>query len=420
MIETCEVTYDVWDMALKRLDISAELLGLDKGLVDYLKKPRKIVEVSIPVKMDNGSLHIFTGYRVQHNINRGPAKGGIRYHPDVSLDEMKALAMIMTWKCAVVEIPYGGAKGGVECDPRFLSNNELERLTRRYTFELIPFIGPEKDIPAPDVGTNQQIMAWIMDTYSTDKGFSVPGVVTGKPISLGGSLGREGATARGCVFTILKTIEKLNLPKSGLRAVIQGFGNVGGNAAKFLHDLGFKIIAASDVDGGVFNPNGLDIPALIKFSKENPSICEYRGGDKITNEELLKTPCDVLIPAAIENQITEKNAPSIKTVILAEGANAPTTPEADPILLDNGVFIIPDLLCNAGGVTVSYFEWVQDIQAFFWNESEVNIKLKQIMEKAFERVYQRSKDEKIDMRTAAYLIAVSSVAEATRIRGIYP
>ncbi|MCL5985622.1 MAG: Glu/Leu/Phe/Val dehydrogenase [Actinobacteria bacterium] len=407
-------------MALKRLDISAELLGLDKGLVDYLKKPRKIVEVSIPVKMDNGSLHIFTGYRVQHNINRGPAKGGIRYHPDVSLDEMKALAMIMTWKCAVVEIPYGGAKGGVECDPRFLSNNELERLTRRYTFELIPFIGPEKDIPAPDVGTNQQIMAWIMDTYSTDKGFSVPGVVTGKPISLGGSLGREGATARGCVFTILKTIEKLNLPKSGLRAVIQGFGNVGGNAAKFLHDLGFKIIAASDVDGGVFNPNGLDIPALIKFSKENPSICEYRGGDKITNEELLKTPCDVLIPAAIENQITEKNAPSIKTVILAEGANAPTTPEADPILLDNGVFIIPDLLCNAGGVTVSYFEWVQDIQAFFWNESEVNIKLKQIMEKAFERVYQRSKDEKIDMRTAAYLIAVSSVAEATRIRGIYP
>ncbi len=408
------------EMALSRLDATMEILGLDTGMQKYLREPRKIVEVAIPVKMDSGAIEIFKGYRVQHDTNRGPAKGGIRYHQDVTLGEVKALAMLMTWKCAVVGIPFGGAKGGVVFDPSKVSLAELERLTRRYIFEIIDSIGPDKDIPAPDVGTNAQVMAWILDTYSMDKGHSVPGVVTGKPISLGGSQGREDATSRGAVYTILSSLKVLGINKPCLDIVVQGFGNVGSNAAKILFDMGHKIIGLSDVTGAISNPAGIDPYKVADHIKTGKTLASYPQAQSIARDAIFEIECDVLIPAALENQITASNAAGIKTKIIAEGANGPITPDADPILAASNIFIIPDVLCNAGGVTVSYFEWVQGNLAYFWGKREVNLKLRDIMEKAFYDVYNVSKARKVDMRTAASLIAVERVAEAVRLRGIYP
>lgn len=411
---------NMWEMTLARLDGTMDALGLKMGLQKYLREPRKIIEVKIPVKMDNGNIEIFKGYRVQHDTNRGPAKGGIRYHQDVTLDEIKALAMLMTWKCAVVNIPFGGAKGGVIVDPSKVSRKELEHITRRYTFEIIDNIGPDRDIPAPDVGTNAQIMAWILDTYSMDKGHSVPGVVTGKPISLGGSQGREEATSRGAVYTILSTLKVLGIDTPGLKVVVQGFGNVGSNCAKILCDLGHKIIAISDVTGTLYNPKGIDPFKLSDHIKNGNSLASYSEAEKLEGSKIFDIECDILIPAALENQITAANAPGIKAKIIAEGANGPVTPDAEKILLENKIFMIPDVLCNAGGVTVSYFEWVQGNLAYFWGKREVNLKLRDIMEKAFYDVYNMAKNKKIDMRTAASMIAVDRVAEAVNLRGIYP
>jgi len=411
---------NIWEMTLNRLDYTMDMLGLKKGLQKYLREPRRIIEVRIPVKMDSGTIEIFKGYRVQHNTNRGPAKGGIRYHQDVTLDEIKALAMLMTWKCAVVNIPFGGAKGGVVVDPSKVSQNELEHITRRYTFEIIEDIGPAKDIPAPDVGTNAQIMAWIMDTYSMDKGHAVPGVVTGKPIALGGSQGREDATSRGCVYTILSTLKMLGIDTPDLRVVVQGFGNVGSNCAKIMRDLGYKIVGVSDISGGLYNPKGLDPYKISENIKKGNTLISYNDAEKIDGSKIFDIECDILIPAALENQITSANASNIKTRIIAEGANGPVTPDAEKILLENGIFIIPDVLCNAGGVTVSYFEWVQGNLAYFWGKREVNLKLRDIMEKAFYDVYNMHKEKKIDMRKVASLIAVGRVAEAVTLRGIYP
>ena len=410
----------MWEMALSRLDATMTILGLNDGMQKYLREPRKIIEVAIPVKMDSGIIEIFKGYRVQHDTNRGPAKGGIRYHQDVTLDEIKALAMLMTWKCAVVGIPFGGAKGGVMVDPTKISINELEKITRRYIFEIIENIGPEKDIPAPDVGTNAQVMAWILDTYSMDKGHSVPGVVTGKPICLGGSQGREEATSRGCVYTILSTLKALGIDKPCLDIVVQGFGNVGSNAAKILFDLGHRIIGLSDVTGAINNPGGIDPYKVADYIKSGKTLASYPGAQAIDREAIFEIKCDILVPAALENQITASNAAKIRTKIIAEGANGPVTPDADPILAASNIFIIPDVLCNAGGVTVSYFEWVQGNLAYFWGKREVNLKLRDIMEKAFYDVYNASLKKKVDMRTAASLIAVQRVAEAVTLRGIYP
>jgi glutamate dehydrogenase (NAD(P)+) len=411
---------NMWEMALSRLDATMSILGLNDGMQKYLREPRKIIEVAIPVKMDSGIIEIFKGYRVQHDTNRGPAKGGIRYHQDVTLDEVKALAMLMTWKCAVVGIPFGGAKGGVIVDPAKISINELEAITRRYIFEIIENIGPEKDIPAPDVGTNAQVMAWILDTYSMDKGHSVPGVVTGKPICLGGSQGREEATSRGCVYTILSTLKVLGIDASCLNVVVQGFGNVGSNAAKILFDLGHRIIGLSDVTGTINNPGGIDPYKVADYIKSGKTLASYPEAQSIDRDAIFEIECDILVPAALENQITATNAAKIKTKIIAEGANGPVTTDADPILADNNIFIIPDVLCNAGGVTVSYFEWVQGNLAYFWGKREVNLKLRDIMEKAFYDVYNVSQKKKLDMRTAASLIAVQRVAEAVTLRGIYP
>ena len=410
----------MWEMALERLDTIMAMLGLDSGMQKYLREPRKIIEVAIPVKMDSGAIEIFKGYRVQHDTNRGPAKGGIRYHQDVTLDEVKALAMLMTWKCAVVGIPFGGAKGGVIVDPSKISINELEKITRRYIFEIIDSIGPEKDIPAPDVGTNAQVMAWILDTYSMDKGHSVPGVVTGKPICLGGSQGREDATSRGCVYTILSTLKALKIDAACLGVVVQGFGNVGSNAAKILFDLGHRIIGIGDVTGAISNPKGIDPYKVADHIKSGKTLASYPEAQAIGREAIFEIKCDILVPAALENQITALNAAKIKTKIIAEGANGPVTPDADPILAASNIFIIPDILCNAGGVTVSYFEWVQGNLAYFWGKREVNLKLRDIMEKAFYDVYNVSQKKKVNMRTASSLIAVERVAEAVRLRGIYP
>jgi len=407
-------------MTLSRLDATMDLLNIKPGMQKYLREPRKTLEVSVPIKTDAGNIEIFKGYRVQHNTNRGPAKGGIRYHPDVNLDEIKALAMLMTWKCSLVGLPFGGAKGGVIADPAKLSLNELEHITRRYTFEIIDAIGPDKDIPAPDVGTNAQVMAWILDTYSMDKGHSVPGVVTGKPISLGGSQGREDATSRGCVYTILSTLKVMGIDSTDLSVAVQGFGNVGGNAAKILHDLGFKIIAISDVSCCLYDKKGLNPYEIDDFFKKNKTISGYSSAEELPREDIFGLECDMLVPAALENQITEKNAGAIKAKIVAEGANAPTTPEADKILKQNNIFVIPDVLANAGGVTVSYFEWVQGNLSYFWTKREVNLKLRDIMEKAFYETYKFSNEHKVDMRTAASMLAVSRVAEATSLRGIYP
>jgi glutamate dehydrogenase (NAD(P)+) len=370
--------------------------------------------------MDDDRIEVFIGHRVQHNINRGPAKGGIRYHPDVTLDEVKALAMWMTWKCAVVNIPYGGAKGGVVCEPRTMSLGELERMTRRFTFELVNMIGPERDIPAPDVYTNPQTMAWIMDTYSIIKGYSVPGVVTGKPLCIGGSPGRNEATAQGCVYNILHALEDMHIAPARATVAIEGFGNAGSISAQLLAESGCRVIAVSDSKSGIHCDGGLNIPAVIEHKRDSGSVADFPGADAVTNAELLALDCDVLIPAALGNQITAANAGRVRARVVAEAANGPTTPEADEILFDKGVFLIPDILANAGGVTVSYFEWVQAIQAFRWSEDVVNRRLKDTMETAYHEVAEVAAREKIPMRLAAHELAVGRVAEATLTRGIYP
>lgn len=411
---------NLYEMALRQLDNVARTIKLDPNIHEFLKYPKRELTVSIPVKMDDGSLKVFLGYRVQHNLALGPTKGGLRYHPDVCMDEVRALAMWMTWKCAIMGLPYGGAKGGVVCDPKQLSRGELERLTRRFTTEINFLIGPEKDIPAPDVNTDARVMGWIMDTYSMHKGYSVPGVVTGKPLCIGGSQGRQEATSRGCLFTIHESCKHLGMKVKGSVAVVQGFGNVGYHAAKFLEEDGAKVIAVSDSRGGIYNPNGLNIQDVWHYKQEHGTVTTFPGVKSISNEDLLELPCDILIPGAYENQITEKNASRIKAKIVCEGANGPVTPEADKILTGNGIFVIPDILANAGGVTASYFEWVQDIQAFFWDENQINMKLKELMTKAFANVLNMSKKYNVDMRTAAYIVAVNRVSEALAVRGIYP
>ncbi len=414
------VSENPYEIAQRQFDNAAKYLDLKAGIKAKLRLPKRELTVNFPVKMDDGSIKMFTGHRVQHSLARGPAKGGIRYHPDVTIDEVRALAMWMTWKCAVVGIPYGGAKGGVVCNPKVMSERELERLTRRYTSEIIMLIGPESDIPAPDVNTNAQTMAWIMDTYSMTKGYSVPAVVTGKPIEIGGSLGRREATGRGVMFTTRDALKHLGMPIEGARVVVQGFGNVGGIGAQLLQELGCTIIAVSDSQGGIYNPKGLDAEDVMRHKAETRTVVGYPGTDKITNEELLELDCEVLVPAALENEITQENADRIKARVIAEGANGPTTPEADDILFDKGIFVIPDVLANAGGVTVSYFEWVQGLQSFFWSEDEVNKNLEKIMVRAFQDVLAISQRREVNLRIAAYILAIDRVATATLLRGIYP
>ena len=410
-----------FEMAKKQIDIASKYLNVEPGLLERLKHTKREVIVHFPVKMDNGEVRIFTGYRVQHDVSRGPAKGGIRYHPDVDLDEVRALAMWMTWKSAVVNIPFGGAKGGVQCNPKEMSPHEIENLTRRFTWEISIILGPEQDIPAPDVYTNPQVMAWIMHTFSILKGYSVPGVVTGKPIELGGSLGRYEATGRGVVITSLEALKHLKKPIEGAKVVIQGCGNVGGIAARHFDRLGAKIIAISDSRGGLYNEKGLDIKRILDCKSQYQClICDKKEEEEITNKELLELECDILVPAALENQITEKNASRIRARIIAEGANGPTTPEADEILNDKGIFVIPDILANAGGVTVSYFEWVQNLQELLWSEEEVLERLTRIMQRSFREVLEISLAKKIPMRTAALVLGIGRVAEAIRLRGIYP
>jgi glutamate dehydrogenase (NAD(P)+) len=405
---------------LSQLDAAARLLDLDPGVHAILAVPRRSLQVSVPTRMDDGSIEVFSGYRVHHNTSRGPSKGGIRYHPDVTLDEVKALAMWMTWKCAVVNIPYGGAKGGVVVDPKQLSENELQRMTRRYASEILPLIGPERDIPAPDLGTNEQVMAWIMDTYSTREGYSVPGVVTGKPLSIGGSKGRTQATARGVMYTTLATLKHLGMSVEDARIVIQGFGNVGSYTTQLLQDAGCIIVGVSDVQGGVYNPEGLSFPGLARHNQEAGSIMGFEGGQPVTNEELLELGCDVLIPAAIENQLTEDNAERVGATVIVEAANGPTTPPADEIFKERGILVVPDILANSGGVTVSYFEWVQGLQAYMWEEDEVNERLRTIMENAYVDVISIAQDRKVTMREAATMLGVGRVAEAHQTRGLYP
>jgi glutamate dehydrogenase (NAD(P)+) len=406
--------------ALEQFDRAADRLHLDPGLRAVLRVPKRELTVNFPVEMDDGKVHVFSGYRVQHNLSRGPAKGGIRYHPDVDVDEVRALAMWMTWKCAVVRLPYGGAKGGVVCDPKLMSQRELERMTRRYATEISTFIGPDADIPAPDVNTGPQTMAWIMDTYSMHHGYSIPAVVTGKPLSIGGSEGRADATAQGAVYGIEEAASELGLPLAGARVAVQGFGNAGEGSARLLHALGARIIAVSDSRGGVFNPDGLNPGDLRRYKEETGSVVGAPRTRPISNADLLELECEILVPAALQSVLTERNAARVKTRIVAEAANGPTTPEADRILAERGVFVIPDVLCNAGGVTVSYFEWVQDRDAFFWTAEEVNARLKRVMVAAFKDVLNTHRTEEVDMRLAAQMLAVSRVAEATTTRGIYP
>jgi glutamate dehydrogenase (NAD(P)+) len=409
-----------WEVAQQQFDLAADRLNLDPGLRRVLREPRRELTVHFPVKMDDGSVQVFTGYRVQHNLGRGPAKGGIRYHQDVSLDEVKALSMWMTWKCAVVGIPYGGGKGGVIVDPKKLSMKEVEALTRRFTTEIEVLIGPERDIPAPDVNTNSQVMAWMMDTYSMHQGYTVPGVVTGKPISLGGSEGRNEATARGTVFCVIEAARHLGIELPKATVAVQGFGNAGSIAAQLIAAEGATVVAVSDSTGGIHNPAGLEINKVIAWKKEHGTVQGFPGTTDISNAELLEVDCNILIPAALENQITPHNADRIKARLIAEAANGPTTPEADRILFKNSKFMIPDILCNAGGVTVSYFEWVQDLNRDHWTESVVNDKLKQIMVRSFSETLAIARREQCDMRTAAYLLAVQRVADATSMRGLYP
>lgn len=415
-----ETTPSPWTVAVEQFNTAAAQLGLEDHLRAKLGECERILTVTFPVRMRDDSIRIFTGYRSQHNTARGPAKGGIRYHLNVSLDEVKALSMWMTWKCAVVGIPFGGGKGGVICDPTQMTPAEIERLTRRYGTSLEGFIGADKDVPAPDVNTNAQIMAWLMDTLSMHEGHTLLALVTGKPVALGGSLGRADATGRGVSFVVENAARHMGISLDGLPTAVQGFGNVGSVSAMLLHDLGCKIVALSDVYGGIYNPQGLDPRQVMEHVKKTKSVVNFPGTESISNDELLEIPCDLLVPAALENQITRENAPRIKAKIIAEGANGPTTPEADRILRERGVTLLPDVLTNAGGVTVSYFEWVQDLQSFFWTENEINARLKRIMDESFEAVWALAQQHQVDMRTGAYLLAINRVAEAERVRGIYP
>jgi glutamate dehydrogenase (NAD(P)+) len=407
------------DMAIEQFEIAAERLGVDPNVARRLRRPDRALIVSVPTRMDDGGVRVFTGYRVQHNDVLGPFKGGIRYHPAVNLGEVAALAMWMTWKCSLVGLPLGGAKGGIACDPAELSRHELQSMTRRFTAEIINVIGPEVDVPAPDMGTGEQVMAWIMDTYSQHKGHAVPEIVTGKPVAIGGTLGRREATGRGVVYMVLEAAKHLNINLSRCTAVVQGFGNVGSVAVKELASIGVKVIGVSDRTGGFVDEKGLPVEKLLELADKNHSLegCPY--GDKISNEQLLELKCDVLVPAALEMQITKANAAKIQCRILAEGANGPTTPDADAILRDNGIFLIPDILANAGGVVVSYFEWVQDLQNFFWNEVEVNSKLREILVKSFHEVLRMSEKHRVDMRLAALMIGIDRVARAMLWRGLY-
>lgn len=408
-------------LAVAQFNEAAESMRLDTNLRERLKLPQRSLLVSIPVKMDDGHVEVFTGYRVQHDSARGPCKGGIRYHPDVNLGEVAALAMWMTWKCAVADLPYGGAKGGVKVDPKKLSRGELQRLTRRYAAEIFPLIGPDKDVPAPDVGTDQQVMAWIMDTYSQQVGYAVQGVVTGKPLSIGGSLGREEATGRGVSYVTLEALQHLKLDVSKVTVAVQGFGNVGSNTALIMQQAGARVIAVSDVGGGLYNPKGLDIADMLhRYRDKHEPLREIKLGESITNEELLQLDCTVLVPAALSEQITHANASKLRCRILAEGANGPTTLEADRILTDKGVFIIPDILANSGGVIVSYFEWVQDVQRFFWKAKDIQDRLQDIITSAFHRTLQFSVEKRTTMRMAALMSGIDKVAQAHLQRGLYP
>ncbi|MBO0778872.1 MAG: Glu/Leu/Phe/Val dehydrogenase [Ktedonobacteraceae bacterium] len=410
---------DLYDAAVAQFDEAAERLGLAHSLRALLREPKRELIVHFPVRMDDGDVRIFTGYRVQHNIARGPAKGGIRFSPCVTLDEMRALAMWMTWKCAVVGIPFGGAKGGVICEPHTMSRAELERMTRRYAIEIAHLMGPDSDIPAPDMNTNPQIMGWMMDAYSMHLGYPVPATVTGKPLALGGSAGRLEATARGIQVVTREAMRCLGIEPQDCSVVVQGFGNVGSITARLLNRLGCTIVGISDIEGGVYNPHGIDVPMALHYVEEHGCLIGMPGTETVTNSELLELPCDVLVPAALENQITGRNAARIKARLLVEAANGPTTPEADAILNQRGVMVVPDILANAGGVTVSYFEWVQGLQRFFWSEQEVNNRLDSIMRSAYQAVYERSCTQQTNLRLGAYLLAVARVAEATELRGLY-
>ena len=409
-----------YDFALENFDLAANALNLSNDVRNMIKYPERILQVTLPVRMDNGHIQMFEGYRVQHSTARGPAKGGIRYHPDVTLDSVKALATWMTWKCAVVNIPFGGAKGGVTCNPLEMSQNELEHLTRRYASAILPIIGPDQDIPAPDVYTNSQVMAWIMDTYSMTKGYPIPGVVTGKPISLGGSLGRNEATGRGVFFTVQCASEHLKIPVEGAKVAVQGFGNVGSITAQMFDSHQAQVIAAGDWRGCIYNAKGLDIPKLMTHVQTTGSVVEMAGSEPIRPQELLAMECDILVPAALENAIDSTNAGAVRAKIVAEAANGPITPEGDAILEDKGIFVIPDILCNAGGVTVSYFEWVQDEQHLFWEAQDVYNRLERVMKSSFAEVLKLHLDHKVSMRTAANMLGISRVAEATTLRGLYP
>jgi len=410
----------VYDTAVRQLQAAADRLGIDEGVYQLLSRPKKELTVNFPVEMDSGEVQVFTGYRVHHNLASGPGKGGIRYHPDVTLDEVRALAMWMTWKCAVTGIPYGGAKGGVTCQPKMMSNRELERLTRRYATEISSMIGPELDIPAPDINTNGQTMAWFMDTISMHRGITVPGVVTGKPLSIGGTLGRVEATGRGVMIAAKEGASQMGLALDGARVAVQGYGNVGYYAARLLAEQGCTLVGVADSTSGLHSDIGLDADALRQYKDTNGSFAGYPGVDRISPHGLLELPCDILVPAAIEGQVTAANADRIKARIIVEGANGPTTPEADAILYDRGILVVPDILANAGGVVVSYFEWVQNIQHYFWDLDEVNQQMESIMVRSFAEVTELARKEGVSMRDAAMLLAVGRVVEAMRVRGVYP
>jgi glutamate dehydrogenase (NAD(P)+) len=406
--------------AIAQLDAVAPRLRLDPGLHERLRHPQRCLIVSVPTPMDDGRLRVFTGYRVQHNLTLGPTKGGIRYHPAVDLDDVSALAMLMTWKCALMGLPYGGAKGGVRCDPAAMSRGELERMTRRFTSEIVGLIGPDKDIPAPDLGTNEQVMAWMMDTYSMQRGITVPGVVTSKPPLLGGSLGRYEAPGRGVCVAAAEAAREIGLALAGARVVVQGFGNVGGVAARLFDEMGCRVVGVSDARGGIYNAQGLPVAALLEHAQAARWLEGCAAGDAVGNEELLELPCDVLVPAAVGGVLTEKNADRVQARLVVEGANGPASPEADAILRDRGITVVPDILANAGGVIVSYFEWVQDLHLHFWKEAEVNRRLREVMVDAYARVAALAKEQGVDLRQAALMVAVSRVARAKALRGLYP
>ncbi|MHB8483109.1 MAG: Glu/Leu/Phe/Val family dehydrogenase [Nitrospiria bacterium] len=410
----------IYQMAVSQFEKAADLLHLDPNIRKRLLSPKRALLVSVPIAMDDGHIEVFQGYRVHHDCTLGPSKGGVRYHPDVTLGEVSALAMWMTWKCALVGLPFGGAKGGISCDPASFSRKELQRLTRRYTSEILIMIGPEIDIPAPDIGTNEQIMAWMMDTYSQHKGYSVPGIVTGKPLSIGGSMGRNAATGQGLVYILAEALKQKGKTLSGKEIVIQGFGNVGSHTAEILYQEGCKIVGVSDAFSGLYNPKGISIPKLIEQVQKKKIISGFSEGEKITNEDLFSLKCDVLIPAAISNQITQDNARKVECSIVLEGANGPTSLEADVILRDRGIWVIPDILANSGGVTVSYFEWVQGMQNFFWKEKEVKEKLKEVMVGAFLNVFETSRQENVDLRTAALMLGIKRISDAYLARGLFP